>query len=380
MERFIAPTVSVQRQATVRYRGRNLTYFGGCDYLRLSVHPLLIEAAKKASDFGLGVAASRRTTGNHPTIAALERELADFFEAESSVLMATGYGMNLALGQALSGRFTHALIDERAHVSLQDATRFLGAEVRPFLHRDPNSLENVYRELPSGARVIVLTDGMFPLEGTVPPLQEYRHRLGDNVWWWLDDCHAVGTLGPKGRGSLENVGWSRHQVLQVITLSKALGSFGGALLADRTTVNQIWERSHCFVGGTPPPLPMVAAARASLRLLKRDSDRIRRLQTSVQWVKQQLVNARLIPEVSPGPMFLISPNSEAAAKRLRRRLLAASIYPSHIHYPGMPGNWAYRFALSSEHSEEELVRLLAAIIGVASNVKGRGSGCGGRMG
>ncbi len=365
MERFIAPTVSVRRQATVRYRGRDLTYFGGCDYLRLSVHPLSIQAAKKASDFGLGVAASRRTTGNHPAIIALEQELADFFDAESSILMATGYGMNLAIGQALSGRFTHALIDDRAHVSLQDATRFLGAEVRPFRHRDPHSLELIYRELPFDARPIVLTDGMFPLEGTVPPLQEYRRRIGDDVWWWIDDCHAVGTLGAKGRGSLEHLGWSRRHVLQVITLSKALGSFGGALLADGSTVRQIWDHSHCFVGGTPPPLPMVAAARASLRLLKRDSSRIQRLQTAVHWVKQRLLDAGLIPEVSPGPMFLICPASEASASRLRRRLLAAGIYPSHIQYPGAPLGGAYRFALSSEHSDEDIERLLNAIIGAA---------------
>lgn len=374
MERSIAPPISVQRQATVRYRGRDLTYFGGCDYLRLSVHPQLINAAKKASGFGLGVAASRRTTGNDTTITALERQLADFFNAESSVLMATGYGMNLALGQALSGSFTHVLIDERSHVSLQDATRFLGAVVYPFRHRDPNSLEKVHRELPSDARTIVLTDGMFPLEGTVPPLQEYRRRLGHKVWWWLDDCHAAGTLGSTGRGSLENVGWSRHQVLQVITLSKALGTFGGALLADRTTVNQVWERSHCFVGGTPPPLPLVAAARTSLRLLKRDSSRINRLQSTVHWFKQRLVDAGVIPEVSPGPMFLISPDGMATASRLRRRLLTSGIYPSHIHYPGAPVGGAYRFALSSEHSEEELGRLLNAIIETVGVGKGGGMG------
>jgi len=359
----IPATLAVEGQTRVVHRGRSLIYFGGCDYLRLSVHPAVTAAAGYSTARGLGVAASRLTTGNDPSLVACERELACYFQAEACVLTATGYMANLALGQALAGRFTHVLMDERAHVSLRDAAALMGATIQEFRHLQADALEKVFLELPKGAKAVVMTDGMFPLDGVVPPLAEYRSRLGSTVEWWIDDCHAAGTLGQQGRGSIEYHGGLGKGVYQIITLSKALGSFGGAVLADRQTIRELWRNSRSFAGSSPPPLPLVAAARQSLRVLADEPERIKRLQENGLWVKRRLHEAGILDVVSPGPMFLVTPKSSSDRIRIRHRLLASGVHPPFIHYPGTAEGGAWRFAISSEHSREELALLVQALTG-----------------
>lgn len=361
-EDFDPPPLQPIGQTEVLHCGRPYIYFGGCDYLRLSVHPQVIQAVQQSAVNGLGVAASRLTTGNHPELTACEQDLGRFFGSKAALVGGSGYGINLALGQALAGRFSHALLDERSHVSLRDAVAFLGATVCEFRHRDPESLESSFRALPPGSTVVVITDGLFPLEGTVPPFREYWQRLGNTVTWWIDDCHAAGTLGQQGKGSWEHHGLAQDGICQVITFSKALGTFGGALLADPAIVQSVWTRSRWFAGATPPPIPYVAATRTSLKLLASDTARLRRLQSNVEWVKAQLFDNGLLPERSPGPMFLVIPASDHENEVLRRKLLTAGIFPSFIRYPGGPESGAYRFAISSEHSAEQLSRLVSVLI------------------
>ncbi len=132
-----APLQQVDR-TYVLFRGRKFSYFSGCDYYRLASHPVVLRAVTEGvARHGLNVAASRLTTGNHRLYLELERRLARFFGAEAALLVPTGYTTNLAVTQALAGRFTHALMDERAHVCLADAARFLGCPVIRFQHRGP---------------------------------------------------------------------------------------------------------------------------------------------------------------------------------------------------------------------------------------------------
>ena len=120
------------------FRGRKLSYFGGCDYFRLTSHPAVLRAVRDGlNQFGLNVAASRKTTGNHRLYEELERKLARLFTAERAVFVSNGYLTNLVVAQALAGEFTHALVDARAHASLQDAAALLGCPVIRFAHRDP---------------------------------------------------------------------------------------------------------------------------------------------------------------------------------------------------------------------------------------------------
>src|ERR1017187_5076278 len=150
----------------VLWRNRKLIYFSGCDYFRLASHPAVLKAARAGlSKFGLNVAASRLTTGNHKIYQALEKELAKFFAAGDALLLSSGYMTNLAVAQALAGQFSHALVAARAHPALLDAANWLECPVIKFKHRDADDFSKTIARCGCGARPIVLTDGMFSHDG-----------------------------------------------------------------------------------------------------------------------------------------------------------------------------------------------------------------------
>jgi 7-keto-8-aminopelargonate synthetase-like enzyme len=364
------PALRTVSPTEVTWRGRRLLFFGGCDYHRLAGHPRVRRAAERQlRREPFGVAASRRTTGNHPLYARVERALARFFGAESALVVANGYATNLMVAQALAGRFTRVLVDERAHPALADAAPLFGARVASFAHADPPALRAKLRPL-RGQRVIVLTDGMFSFDGSVAPLRAYRAVLPRDAWLLVDDCHGAGVVGARGRGSLEHEGLGHERVIQTITLSKALGGCGGAVLAPTAVREMIWERSRMFVGSTPPPLAGMAAVLEALALL-RSGARVRQLQRNAAWLRRRLRAAGITVPDTPGPIISLVPVSPAAGGKLQRRLLQAGILPPFLRYPGSPAGGHFRFMVSSAHSRSELSRLADVLAAAPQLIRAR---------
>lgn len=351
----------------VRARGRRLAYFSGCDYFRLSSDPRVMAALEAGmNQYGLNVAASRMTSGNHILYGRLEQALQDFFEAPSALLVSTGFMTNLVVGQALAGHFSHALIDERSHPSLAESARFLDCPTLQFKHRDPEDLRRTIARCGPGARLIVLTDGMFARDGSVAPLANYLPLLPRDALLLVDDAHAAGILGKHGRGSIEHERVSRRQIVQTVTLSKAFGAYGGAILCRPMLRARILERSTLYAGCTPLPLPLASAALKSLAILKATPSLRQRLRRNFEYLKTRLAEsfsgANADPAPGPGPiipLYLKHPNDAA---RLRRLLLDAKIYPPFIKYPGGPTAGFFRFVLSSEHDRAQLDALAGALI------------------
>jgi 7-keto-8-aminopelargonate synthetase-like enzyme len=342
----------------VRFRGRKLSYFSGCDYFRLASHPKVIQALKSgASLYGLSVSASRLTTGNHTIFQKLEKELARFFAAPTALLVGSGYLANLAVAQALSGQFSHALIDEQAHPSLCDAARFLDSPVLRFTHRSSAALRDAITRCGPGAKLLLLTDGMFSRDGSAAPLKEYLKVLPTDAQVLVDDAHGAGVLGKTGKGTLEHEGVRRERVIQTVTLSKAFGTFGGAILCTPALRNRIITRSELFAGSTPLPLPLANAARQACKLLRAGRKIREQLSDNSERTKEQLRAAGLPLPHTPGPIVALTPRDATARAQLERALLAAQIYPSLIKYPGGPQNGYFRFVISSEHSTKQLERL-----------------------
>jgi 7-keto-8-aminopelargonate synthetase-like enzyme len=348
----------------VRLRRRILSYFSGCDYFRLARDPRVAQAARAAlRRHGLNVAASRRTTGNHPIYGALEAALADFFDAEAALLLPDGYFAPLAAAQALAGEFTQVLVDELAHGALQDAAPMLAGPVTPFKHRDAGALARLVAKCGRPARPIVLTDGMFSHDGSVAPLRAYLKILPPRGLLLVDDAHGVGVLGATGQGSLEQEGVSRERIVQCATLSKAFGAYGGVVLASHAVRERILERSRVFAGTTPLPPPLAGAALTALKILRREDSRRKRLQQNTQHVRARLRAAGWdIPETS-GPIVRLPPMEETQAGALRACLLAAGIYPPFLKYGNSSASGYFRFVISSEHTRaqlDQLTGLLAA--------------------
>ncbi len=350
----IAPT-------TVEWRGRELTYFGGSDYFRLSWNREVRRAIRRAVDtLGPNVAASRTTTGNHPLYAGLERDLARMFRFPSAVLTSSGYLAPLVAVQGLSGLVGHVYLARTAHGCLRDAADLLGVPTTDF-----DSVDDLRKQLGRSRKPLaplVMTNGLSPLEGSLAPVSELLSVLPWEGWLLVDDAHGVGTLGREGRGVLEVQGVRDPRVLLTGTLSKALGCYGGFVLGSKTFRDRVVEQGRCFQGNTPPPLPWVAGARAALRLLQERGEGWRRtLATRIQKVRA------VFPESDPrrhaiGPTFILVPRDPRATRRIGRRLQAAGIHPSWIRYSQGPADRFFRFAVSSAHTAEE-VSLLGEVVG-----------------
>lgn len=351
----------------VLYRGRKLDYYAGCDYFRLARHPAVLRAAEQACrTVGLNVSASRRTTGNHVLYQTLERDLAKFFKSPAAVLLPTGYLGDLAVAQALAGRIDHALIDSRSHGCLGTAAQLLNCPVKTFPHRDVTALAKAIKKCGARCRILVLTDGMFSHDGSVAPLREYLEVLPREGMILVDDAHGAGLLGKHGRGTPEFTAADSRRIIQAITLSKAFGGYGGAVLCSRDLRDQIMAASNCFVGATPTPLPLVAAASTALGLLAAHPEWRARLFANVEWTKTELRAGGVTLPVAPGPIIPLPGSSPRQAAQFRRALLAAGIYPSFIQYPGGPSEGYFRFVISSEHSRRQLWKLAAVVAAHAS--------------
>jgi 7-keto-8-aminopelargonate synthetase-like enzyme len=354
----VPPALQQLDRTYVRFQGRKLSYFAGCDYFRLASHPKVLHAAASAlKKYGLNVAASRLTTGNHELYGQLEKSIARFFDAETATLASNGYTPNLIVAQALAGQFSHALVDDRAHGSLLDASIMLDCPVVKFNHCDPADLTRALKRL-GRVKPIVLTDGMFSHNGQIAPLRQYLAALPAGGVILLDDAHGAGTLGKTGRGTPEEAGVSSSRIIQTITLSKAFGAYGGAILGPLKLRETIIARSRIFVGNTPLPLPLAAASLASIAILKTDRSLRKRLRANTSFVKSALAEHGYPIADTPGPIIPVILDDPRQTAQLKRRLLAAGIYPSFIKYPGGPENGYFRFVISSEHTARQLQTLV----------------------
>ncbi len=349
----------------VRYRGKKLSYFAGCDYFRLASHPKVLRAVKEGLDkYGLNVAASRRTTGNHVLYGKLEGVLAKFFGVKDAMLTSNGYLTNLAVAQGLTGKIQHVFIDERAHACLQDAAQLLGCPVTVFWHRSPGSLLTKWRDAGRPKRCLVMTDGVFAHDGSLAPLKDYLAVLPKDALLLVDDAHAAGISGAKGRGSVEHWKLSRSRVIQTATLSKAFGVYGGVIFAPTKWHELILAKSRLLVGNTPLPLPLVNGCLVAIAERAKDTGLRKRLFAKIQWVRKQLHLAGVVLPEDASPILPIIPKSKTEAEKLKKALLKAGIYPPFIQYPGGPESGYFRFAISSEHTQEQLQKLVKALISV----------------
>ena len=354
------PLQQIQRTFVLN-RGRKLIYFSGCDYFRLSSHPDVLKALHEGADkFGVNVAASRSTTGNHALFGKLEKRLAKFFGVERAALFSNGYATNLAFVQTFAEEFTHVLIDERAHGSLRDAAEFLKCAVHTFRHRDTTGFSRTLKSLGRNAKPLVLTDGMFSHDGSLAPLYNYLDALPPHAVLLVDDAHGAGVLGKTGKGTPEVSEVRDARLVQTVSLSKAFGVYGGAVLASAKIIAAIEERSRIFNGNTPLPLPMANAVLTSLKILQSNPALRARLHANTARIKKALMAAKVPIADNASPVISITPGNDAHSSRMTRALLRAGIFPSLIRYAGFPQG--FRFTISSEHTASQIDKLAGVLI------------------
>ena len=361
----LGPELRFVDRTKVLYEGKPYLFFGGTDYHRLSSHPDVLRAVREVADSdGLSCAGSRTTTGNHPLLVELERRLAAFLGAGAAVTCPSGYLSNAMALEAVAGEFQRFFVDASAHSSLTGPAGRLPRETAvTFKHCDPQDLERLLKgRLRSGEKPLVLTDGVVPVDGTMPPLGAYWglvKQFGGALL--VDDAHGIAVVGPGGKGSPAEAGLPAEAFIQAGTLSKGLGTFGGVVAGPVALAGKIAEKSLTYVGATPIPPPLAAAAIRSIETLQANPGLLASLRARALRSRERLCAMGFRVPSSPAPILSVTHRDTDKNLRLRSLLLERGIYPTFTNYPGSPPGGHFRFALSSVHTEEEIDLLLQTI-------------------
>ena len=350
-----ALVTSARRDVVVERDGRRLVSFSCNDYLGLSGHPALAEAAHKAiAAFGVGAGASRLVTGNHPLYEALEARLARLKGTAAACVFGSGYLANTGIVPALVGGGDLVLIDELAHACLYAGARLSGATVVPFPHNDVVALRALLGGRRKGhGKAMILTDGVFSMDGDLAPLVELGRLAAEyDAWMMTDDAHGIGVVG-NGRGSTFAGDVPADVPLQMGTLSKAIGCYGGYLCASAPVIELVRNRARTFVYSTGLPPPVVAAALAALDLIEADP-----AYAALPLRKARAFTARAgLPEAASPivPVLIGAPEDALAAARL---LEAEGFLVVAIRPPTVPdGTARLRFAFTALHDDADVERL-----------------------
>lgn len=339
----------------VERNGRRLISFSCNDYLNLIQHPAIAAAAQEAlARYGLGAGASRLVTGNHPLYADLETRLARLKGAESACVFGSGYLTNLGVIPALVGRDDIILIDELAHACLWGGAQLSGARVLMFRHNDVDHLRALLAQHRAAhPRALVLTDGVFSMDGDLAPLPALSRvaRLYD-AWLMSDDAHGIGVLGG-GRGSTFAHDAPVDIPLQMGTLSKAIGAYGGYLCAAAPVIELMKSRARTFIYSTALPPAVVAAAIAALELIERDPG-----YAALPLAKARAFTRRIGLPDATSPIVPVVVGEADAALAASRMLEAEGYLVVAIRPPTVAdGTARLRFTFTPAHSDADIERV-----------------------
>ena len=363
-ERFYTPNLLSSAQGPrIIMQGRSYVNLCSNNYLGLAQDPAVIAAAHEALDqYGFGLGAGR-VVCSMTLHQVLEERLAAFKGREAALVCQTGYDTNLAVLSTLAGEGDVVISDAMNHASIIDGCRLSHAERRTYPHADLEALESCLRETQSARTRIVVTDGVFSMDGDVAPLpamvslaEQYQALL------YVDDAHGDGVLGRTGRGILEHFGLEGQAALEIGTLSKALGGVGGFIASDREVTQTLYQRSRTFIFSTGHLPPMVAAGLiAGLDVIEREPERLQRLWENTRQLRSGLQDLGFDTGASVTPIVPVIVGEAALAMALGRELRDQGVYVQAFTYPVVPqGRARVRCMVSAAHSQDDVAEALQA--------------------
>ena len=347
----------------VRIAGRDVLLFASNDYLGLARDPDVVAAAVHATQsYGAGAGAARLVSGSLPPHHQLEEALAQFKGTESCITFGSGYLANIGAIPALIGRGGVIFADRLCHASLIDGCRLSGADVRIYEHGDVEHLEGLLAKRRTGRRTLIVTDGVFSMDGDLAPLPELGTlALSYEADLYVDDAHGTGVMGAHGRGTIEHYGMETRIPLHMGTLGKALGSSGAFIVGPDQSIQYLLHRCRSFMFGTAPTPGSAAAAVAALKIVEREPERRRRLWDNRERLFRGLcrLGFTLAPTVSPIMPILIG--RAETALRFAEQLLANDIFAPAVRPPTVPAETSrIRVTVTSEHTKAQVDHALAA--------------------
>ncbi len=337
--------------------GRDVILLGSNNYLGLSVHPIVTEAAATAArKYGTGASASRLMSGNCDLYTELEAKIAKVKKTEAALVFGSGYLANIGTIPVLAGDRDLILSDALNHASLIDGCRLSHATKQIYRHCDIEHLESLLTQSTKFRRRLIVTDGIFSMDGDIAPLPEIC-ELADryDAMVMVDDAHSFGVLGEKGGGTVEHFGLENHGVIQMGTLSKAVGGLGGYVAGSADLINFLVNRARSFIFTTGLPPATLAGASAALDVIYSTPELRRRLSSNVLLLKNALLEKgfQLLPsETQILPLIL---GAADVASRFAEVLLSHGVYAPAIRPPTVPeGTSRLRLSVIASHTPEDL--------------------------
>ena len=369
-------TVEASTAGGVRMRvdGRDCLAFCSNDYLGLGSHPRIVQAFKDAADrWGVGSGASHLVSGHCAEHEALEEELAAFVDRPRAVVFSTGYMANLAVAATLAGSGDTVFEDRLNHASLLDAGLSSGARFVRFRHGDAGALRSKLAKSPPDGGRLVMTDGVFSMDGDVAPLAELATACREaGAELVVDDAHGFGLLGPHGSGSVAEAGLGLDDVpVLMCTLGKAVGTFGAFVAGSTALVEGLVQRARTYLYTTASPPAIAAATREALRVMRDEAWRREAVQAHVRTFRTGAASLGLALLPSRTPIQPLVLGDEASAVAASAALLEAGFLVPAIRPPTVPaGTSRLRFTFSAAHDEDDVARLLDALAHLRLRVPG----------
>ncbi|HTL03672.1 MAG TPA: glycine C-acetyltransferase [Vicinamibacterales bacterium] len=343
--------------------GRSVINLSSNNYLGLTTHPKLRKAAVAALDeFGVGTGSVRTIAGTMALHVELEQRLAAFKKTEATVVFQSGFAANAGTVAAILTKDDVVISDELNHASIIDGCRLSKASIKVFPHRDVTAARAILRDLPKTQRKLLITDGVFSMDGdlgALPELCDAAEEFGCIMM--VDDAHASGVFGRNGRGTIDHFDLHGRVDIQVGTLSKAIGALGGYVAGNRNLIDLLQHRGRPFLFSTSHPPSVTATCLAAIDVLLDEPQLIDALWNNTGFFKTGLHKLGFNTGLSESPITPVIVGDAALAMKLSDRLFAEGVFAQGIGFPTVARDKArVRTIVTATHTREDLQMALDA--------------------
>ena len=363
-------TVMSAPTGTIHLDGRDVVLLGSNNYLGLSMHPEVVAAAVEATQtFGTGASGSRLISGNSELYTTLESNLAKMKRTEAALVFSSGYAANTSVVPLLAGEGDLILSDALNHASIIDGCRLSRGNKKVYRHCDVEHLKILLSESTAFRRKLIVTDSVFSMDGDIAPLPDiYEVAMEYDAMLLVDDAHGFGVLGKDGSGTISHFGLDGKEIIQMGTLSKAVGALGGYIAGSRTLIALLINRARGFIFTTGLPPATLAAANTALDVIRSSPELRQNLFSHANRLKTALINFgyTLLPsETQILPVVLGSPQR---ATRVAEALLTEGVFAPAIRPPAVPaGTSRLRLTVMATHTDAEIGQAIAGFAKAKAN-------------
>ncbi len=351
-------TLGSAQGAWLMVDGKKVLNFCSNNYLGLANHPKIAAAAKAAIDeYGVGPGAVRTIAGTMDLHVKLEKRLAEFKHVEAAVTFQSGFNANTATIPALVGKGDVIFSDRLNHASIIDGCRLSGAKIIAYEHNDAASLEEMLKEhLSSYRRALVVTDGVFSMDGDIAPLDKlYEVTQKYDVLLMVDDAHGEGVLGHGGRGIVDHFGLHGKVDVEIGTMSKAFGVVGGIVAGKQVIIDWLKQRGRPFLFSSAMTVPDAAACLAAVDLLEESTELVDKLWDNGRYFQAEMKTLGFDTGKTQTPITPVILGEATLAQQFSKALYEAGVFGTAIAFPTVPqGTARIRVMISAAHQQEDL--------------------------